>query len=524
MLSGLSDHKRGHGWGWPGLSLLLTALLGVFGGAPTWACTAEYVSPETLLKTAQCVIEVEVLSVGNVPEPPDPMESDGAADGSAPAFDLFFAKPESAEDRRDAQAEVRVIETIKGTCPVTSLTVVGGPYSSCDPHAAYVKFEKGTRFFLILAQALKAETRTIVLWQRGCLWGGSVSEMRELISKGQEAWARMRDRYEKADPAAFARATELVAVVRKGNFEKPEAEPFAVLACLWHLLADPAVAGDRAPVLQSDEQPGTAPARTDIVVAGNGRRARSSVLEEALTKRREERPDEAVALNRVMVARVLVDELKVPADLVARLLPEKHPNRRTLNALTDCDSPFRYVFEPSGKDDPDVRVIGSLNMLLSLAGDEPDRLVHNSFGLGLGDYERSPFEPALFAPFIAAHVKSVALDDWGRLQVLLLLPHPGVVPVVSEALRKERNAGRLDSYARFFVWMDDASGFRVVVDRFLDLAAAELAGKRDRETDDPGRYLGYTARKIGALCKRSDGEWGAARERINAFASRFPEK
>ncbi|MBK8475172.1 MAG: hypothetical protein IPL39_02370 [Opitutaceae bacterium] len=526
MLSGFSGPRQVVSVWRTGLRILLTALLGVSSGAPAWACTAEYDSPESLLKNAQCVIEVEVLSVGNVPAPaPEPADPEGPQSRTSLTLGAFWDKPASDEDRRHAQAEVRVVDTLKGRSPVTKLTVVGGPYASCAPHAAYVHFEKGSRFFLILAEALKLETRMIVLGRRGCMQMGSAPEMRGLIATVGASWARMRDRHEKANPAAFARARDLVETARQGSLEEPEQEPYAVLACLRQLLADPSADGDQASFVEVDETPSSAPGQSEVIVAGNPRRlARLAMVEGALVKRREERPDEAVVFNRVLVTRLLINELMVPGDLVARLLPETRLNRRTQNALTDCDSPFTFVFWPANKDDPDYKVLQSLNVLLALAGDEPDRLVHSSFALGFGDHERSPFEPGLLAPYLAAHVKSVALDDWGRLQVLLLLPHPAVASIVTKALEDELNSSRMDKYARFFAWLDDVRGFAAVVDRFLVMATAEVERSETSERQNTGSQLAFTARRIGALAKRSDAAWSVAKARTDAFARDYPDE
>lgn len=202
----------------------------------TWlhACPAGYESPESLVRHARLIVQLEVLSVEEAPLPPGGSVRPGTDDYG----------------RTSGQARVRILEVIKGECAVREFTLIGGPFHTCAPSVYYHAFEVGEKPVLILESPLPKDVRMVAITWRNRLIMENVDRIKGLMEKARMGWKLAVDRHRRAAPEEMVQAEFLRAqFIKNPAYKAPSKASFGVLSCLAVLSNDP----DHLPVEETEE-------------------------------------------------------------------------------------------------------------------------------------------------------------------------------------------------------------------------------------------------------------------------------
>ncbi len=291
--------------------------------AKLFACPAGYESPESLVRHARLIVQVEVLSVKEAPLPP------GAN----------ISPPNEDYGRSSGQARVRIIEVIKGECTVREFTLIGGPYHTCAPYLMYHAFNVGKKLVLVLETPLPKDVKMVAITWRNRLMDQSVVQVRELMEKARVGWKRAVDRHRRAVTDEMAQAEMIQAeLIKNPEYKIPSKTSFGVLSCLAVLWNDP----DHLPV-ETPEEPANPDGYSNsffgsfyaskgaYITAYASRAALPAGLREVFPKRNGfgyTPPPEAIHFNERILKTVLEDELFVPPALTADIL--KNPKLKAM--------------------------------------------------------------------------------------------------------------------------------------------------------------------------------------------------
>ncbi len=432
-----------------------------------FGCAAGYESPESLVKRARLILEVEPLSVRDVPAPEKNNE-------------VSLSHDEPLE-RKNAQATVKVVGVIKGKCDLRGFDLVGGPYYSCAPYPSYLHyFEKGKRVFLIFDCDLPVATKRVVItWRCRVFWGDN-KEILSLMQNARDVWVKSLERYRAVAPDEFTEAKRLLkdsgGTLTAESLNKA---PYAVLSCLRILLMNPDQVPQTAPTA-SEDTTGQSPESSENKGIYFTQQHKDYPLPDALLAAMKHRnkadPRETSTFNRELFSSFLRKDLLLSPAQIETVLGADG----VTNSLAQTDfSPYHCDIRVNEKA-KNARDVRSVYFLIALADDEPDSLVWRTFGL--------PDDIDLNANMFAAYVEKNMNRDysaWPRLKLLLAVPHTKVAPLIQAALKSERNMYRLGVYFRFFVRLGDYDNAYTVLETFQALAfddtIAKLSNERKKE-------------------------------------------
>ena len=397
-----------------------------------FGCAAGYESPESLVKRARLILELEPISVTNAPppekKPNDPMWSD------------------NHQPRKNGKATVKVVSVVKGKCGLKAFDLVGGPYYSCAPYPVYVPFERGRRVFLILDQDLPVSTKTGAVTWRCRVFGGEKKQLLALMQNARDAWRESLKRHREADPDAMAEAERLLKASRSVIPARAIAgSRYAVLACLSVLLMDP----DRVPASiptrggknTGPEMPPMTEKKGVCYTLLWATFPLPESLMPAMERLAKEMPTSVTAFNRKLLEILATKTLLIPAVRAGILVRD---NALT-NSLQKCAfSPYDCDIRVDEKD-KSARDLRSLQLLIGLADDEPDTLVWRTFGLR----SDADLNTEMFANYIEKNADR-DYSMWPRLRLLLAVPHKKIAPIVKRYLDQEQNLSRFPLYMEFF--------------------------------------------------------------------------
>jgi hypothetical protein len=459
------------------------------------ACPQGYESPESLVKRARSILEVEVLSITNAPFP---------STNGMPS--MLLDELQFHDERTNAQAAVRVVKSIKGSAKATKFNLIGGPYDTCAPGFNYIHFKTGERLCLILDHELPAEVEGVVVNWRGRILSaeGKENEMKALIENAKRAWQKQVDFHKSVALEAYGRAEAISSGF--GNL-KPginlSKEPYPVMACLRVLWINP----DSLPPLAlssvkkqqwaknsgqflmgAGEDPLAGHLVDRVYHTGqNGNDPIPNNLADVLEKKLNSRPKEVVAFNREVFQKFLVAEL---------CLTEEQASTIT-QSLGKTKAFSRTGFNPYKCEVREAAELKGLDYALGLADDEPDRLVWSTFGLRRSSGRG--IDPAYLANYVARNLER-DYTQWVRLVVLLAAPDSKTVPVVQKCFEKEKNYYRIDAYLAYFLKLQEYSQAQKLLDKFGKLAGDDLklAGS-EKDKRNVRESLAYCVKKYRPL-------------------------
>ncbi len=409
-----------------------------------------------------------------------------------------------------ARARVRVVAETRGRLPVREFTLVGGPYDSCAPYPSFLRFDAGAHLTLFLADPVPAGTEEIVVSWRGRVARLEGDGLARVIGAGTAAWERRLALLRRIAPKDMEASAKVLAA-RGADGDWPtdvlRALPYPVLAGLAELQRDPTRPWRPVP---TPDEPAT-PATPKSYDAGRDKGSPYPPrLEDELARRRapdaKEKAD-VVAFHRAALTSWLTVELGQPAERAARCVAR----------VSEADWLRKVVPLDGLSDPPDAgREIHSIAVLLDLACDEPDELVWQQFSIGVLD-------PAVFAPWLRAHVKELPTDG-PYLDVMLAVRSPEAAPPVEREFADAGDDWRMDDFLAFFVAVGDGPRADEVVRRLtrvVDTATAPSGDAEKRETAaSSARWTVESARKAVA-------ELGAPGKRyitaLDALLARLPK-
>ena len=477
------------------LRLLLTAIFIGLAVLQSRACPQGYESPESLVKRARTILEVEVLSTSDAPFP----STNGMSE-------MLLEELKFSNERPNAQAVVRVVKSLKGFTQAVRFNLIGGPYDTCAPGFNYLHFKTGERLYLILDHELPADiSGVLVNWRCRALSANEKENgMKALIESARRSWRRQIEFHKSVAPEAYARAEAMSAssgILKPGhNLSK---EPYRVLACLRILWMNP----DALPALplpsvkqatsskdsmQNVFEAGDDPMAGQLVdhvyhTGQHGGALAPPILANVLEQKLRSEPREVSAFNQEMFRRFLIAELHLPENKAVEIT----------RALGNTKAFTETCFNPYKCEVRDAAELKDLGYALGLADDEPDRLVWSTFGL------RMSSDRGINPAYLTGYVEKNPDRDyvaWPRLIVLLSAPDPKTTAIVQKRLEKEQNLHRLDAYLAYFLKLNDYPQARKVLGKFAKLAVDDLQTARsEKDTSGARESLAYCVKKFRSL-------------------------
>jgi hypothetical protein len=122
----------------------------------------------------------------------------------------------------------------------------------------------------------------------------------------------------------------------------------------------------------------------------------------------------------------------------------------------------QYLADKSGES----KLYKSVEMLKAMADDTPDALENKT----VSGVEFKSLDPEIFIPFFKENPLEVADCSWGRLQVLLSMPHPLLKFYADQALEIEKTASRLGQYLRYYADLQEWKTCEKIIDKYVALA------------------------------------------------------
>lgn len=389
------------------------------------ACPAGYESPESLVRHARLIIELEVLSVSEAPLPPD--------------LSAQFGNDNSG--RSMGKAQVKVLNVIKGECASREFTLIGGPYHTCAPCLFYHTFKAGDKRMLILESPLPKNVKTVAITWRNRLLDENADQIRVLMDKARLGWKKAVDRHRRAAPEEMSLAEKMQAEIAKNPaYQIPENTSYGTLVCLAALWNDP----DHLPAASPEEPDDSDWSSSSFLQSFYASRkvcttdyASRAVLPSGLSKLLPKPaqfsyapPPEAMSFNEKILKTILEDELFVPVSLTASIV--KNPKLKGMWDRPQQDAFWLGLSRPDETTMPLEAM--SLYYLMLMADPEPDSMVWSGFGRG--EAKDAAFLPAdLFVGFLEHYRQSFTEHD-GALRILLRLPDPRIAPAVRAYVAK----------------------------------------------------------------------------------------
>jgi hypothetical protein len=407
------------------------------------ACPAGYESPESLVRHARLIVQIEVLAVEEAPLPPT----------------MQVRHPDEDFGRKTGQAHVKILQVIKGKCAAREFTLISGPYHTCAPSLYYHSLQMGDKLILILESPLPNEVKIVAVTWRNRLIKEGVDRIREFMKNAHEGWKLAVERHRRAAPDDMAQAELLHAeFIKNPTYKAPSKASYGVLSCLAVLSNDPDRLPTEEPVEPDNEDRwsgysnsffGSFYASQKAYVTAYGSHTVMPIgMRDVFPKRIDfgyTPPPEARQFNERILKTILEDELFVPPALSADIL--KKPELKVMWDHPQADPFWLKLDRPRrGSETADAM---ALYYLMLLADPEPDGLVWGTFGISAD--KATAFLPTdLFVGFIE-HNQQRIFDDWGALKILILLPHSKIARMVRAHVAKGVYDRGPDALIRYFV-------------------------------------------------------------------------
>lgn len=478
------------------------------------ACPAGYESPESLVRHARLIIQVEVLSVEEAPLPAE-MEARHGTDNYG---------------RSSGKARVRVTEVIKGECAAGEFTLITGPYHTCAPYLMYHALAVGDKPVLILDAPLPPQVETVVIAWRNRLIHESINQVQKLMEYARTSWSLAVARHRRAAPEDMARAEQLhAAFVKDPALKVPVGTPYGVQACLAVLSNDP----DHLPPEEKRmEEPGTqGPFLADYYksqgayVSGMASREVFSAdmhsVESVSGSLRRPQPAEAGLFNTKLLKTILEDELSVSSALAASVL--ENPKLRMMWQQPQGSIVWLTLDRPA-KEDRTPEMLAFYYLML-MASPEPDVFVWGSFAMDTPDQGDGFLPPDLFVGFLGG---GQPRHWWGKTRpfmILASLPHPQIAPMIRALAQKGIYDHVPEVLVRYFVRLkmelDVAAAVGILeksVEKFLQ-SMTKAEADPSVISFDLKRYQDKTAEALAQIGMA--GEFKQAEVRLNALLQRL---
>lgn len=432
------------------------------------ACMQGYESPESLVKRARLIMELEVLSTTNAPPPIT----------NAEPFSMVDDDP---RNRTNAVAEVKVVRVIKGRCLTDRFTLIGGPFDTCSPYFSYVQFNSGKRVYLIVDHELPKDLKAVLVNWRCRVLSREGGDIAAVIEHAGQAWRRQVDWHKKTAPDSFDRAQALNQDAQVMKSERVLCqESYAVLACLrvlqtnpddlppWPLIpaksSNSTNAQKYAAALPFDFQAGQLIDGVYHTVQHESSFI-PQVLSNALQFHLARHQEDVIAFNQGLFQRFLVDEIALTPEKASALISTTpSTNVFAQVGFNPCKCELNHAEKANG-------MLNGLEFALGLADDEPDTLVWRTFGMSMS--RGVNIDPTFIANVVEKHPER-DYSAWSRMIVLLSAPDVRTSSVVQKYLNQEQNIYRLENYLNFFLKLGQYPQARKVLDQFERIAVDDL--------------------------------------------------
>lgn len=486
-------------------------------GAWLHACPAGYESPESLVRHARLIVQLEVLSVEEAPLPPDVSIRDGNDDYG----------------RKFGQARVRILEVIKGECAVREFTLIGGPFHTCAPSLYYHAFEVGEKPVLILESPLPKDVKMVAITWRNRLLIESVHHIKDLMEKAREGWKLAVQRHRRAAPEEMAQAEVLRAeFIKNPAYKAPSKASFGVLSCLAILSNDPDDLPDEETEEPDDQDRWSGysnsffasfyASKGAYVTAYGSNSVIPAGMRAVFPTRNDFNytpPPEARQFNERILKTILEDELFVPPALSATILG--NPKLKVMWDQPQRD-PFWLTLDRPPRSGEALDAM-ALYFLMLLAHPEPDGLVWGGHGMS-ADQDAVFLPPDLFIGFLG-HNQKRFFEHSGANMILLLLPHPQVAPIVRAHVTKGAYDNRPVVLIRYFALLGlepDVLNAVGIMEKSVDQFIQSLT-KPERGTSmveyEREHYLNETKNALKGL--GPPGSFKAAEQRLRVLSARI---
>lgn len=478
------------------------------------ACPSGYESPESLVRHARLIVQVEVLSVEEAPLPAEVQARPGTDD----------------HGRSAGKARVKVTEVIKGECAVREFTLITGPYHTCAPYLMYHALTVGEKRVLILDAPLPPQVKTVVIAWRNRLITDGIDEVKKLMQQAGLDWKLAVERHRRAAPEDMAEAEHLhTAFLKNARFQVPSATPYGVRACLAVLVNDP---DHLPPAEKQPQEPGasssfladfynsqgayvSAQVSRDILPAGM-----QSGVSKAGSLRRSQ-PAEAASFNAKLLKTILVDELAVPPGLAASVLA----NPKLQKMWQDPQD--RVVWLTLARPAQEDRTPETLAFyyLMLLASPEPDNFVWGSFAMDMPEKGDGFLPPDLFVGFLGGGQQRPWWGQTREFMILASLPHPQIAPVIRALAQKGTYDNVPRVLVRYFVRLKSEPDILNAVG-LLEMRVEQFVqsiGKPESDASNIGYNLKYYREETAEALAQvgTSGELKAAQARLNELARRL---